>query len=1025
MLNEDSALSLYRAAIAADSEYLPAQFEYITMMRGDLFRGPELTREYGASAGHIGIHGCLAAATSGANDIGRPITLLLALERRAGLSSCTDIFLIAWSQFREGSPEGLRDGLARGARLVRELPEVSNVWSSYASRLAAAGRAGEAERVLREGIARVADPFARFNMMGTLGGFHLSQGDTAGAVALWRAARDAVLRDGRPRLEAQYLSGVCDGAWLSDPTPAARERACREQLAILHAHHAWLSEWGDARNRGHVLVDRGFFAAALLYLNRAVALADSVGTPGLRLIAHNERGRVYSKLGRLALAERDLRLAIAAGATADEPYYLAEAYHNLAHTYEGAGRFAEAAGAADTFAALTAPMRWNPERMISRYDAGTIRWKAGWHAAAARDFAAMVRIVDEQGVSQYFAGEYYERVGDLGRALRYYRDGARIDNEPRSLAALARLYEALGLPDSAAEVARLHDARPMKWTILEGPLLPGVLARRGRLSEAIALSEGWARQELLNGNVEGAAAANLQLAQFQLQDHEPGAALTSATRADSLSRTLHLTGESIKAWRLEGRALLETGKRTQGMAALREAVSLARAHPTAAELLETDLALGDASRTGGDPAAALAAYDRAAAVTERLTAGLEDDPDRTGFRALHLAPFDGALRILLRPGAASSADAALRWSARRKGAALVLAGLPTTALHPPSANDIHATIGRDEALVDYTVLDSGVTAFVVGRRGATIVPLSTPLARLASWTEAIRRPLVAAPGGRVDLAHARFDIAAAESLFRALVAPLTEALGSARRLAIIPDGLLWYVPFPALVVDSAYLIDRYEVRLLPSAQFLTVASQHGTLPTRFHVLAMSYDVPGGAAEVARVRNALGAGQVQTLEGGAATEHAALEASVDVLHLAAHGLVDDRDPLASHLRLAPDRRDDGLLHVSEIAAQRRVPRLVVLSACESVSGRLYAGEGLVGLARAFLVGGARQVVASQWPVDSSAAALMGVFYEQLAKGHSPSAALREAQLALKARPNTAHPIHWAGFVVFQGGMAGAR
>ncbi len=62
----------------------------------------------------------------------------------------------------------------------------------------------------------------------------------------------------------------------------------------------------------------------------------------------------------------------------------------------------------------------------------------------------------------------------------------------------------------------------------------------------------------------------------------------------------------------------------------------------------------------------------------------------------------------------------------------------------------------------------------------------------------------------------------------------------------------------------------------------------------------------------------------------------------------------------------------------------------------------------------------EVVASQWPVGASASDLMGVFYRQLASGKTPSAALRAAQLALRAKPETAHPIHWAGFVVFEGG-----
>src|SRR5439155_1753155 len=86
--------------------------------------------------------------------------------------------------------------------------------------------------------------------------------------------------------------------------------------------------------------------------------------------------------------------------------------------YTAAGRWPEAAAAADSFVALTRPMRYEPLRMMSLHDAGMIRWKAGWHAAAAANFAEMVRVVDdEQNVANYYwAGEYFERTGDLARA---------------------------------------------------------------------------------------------------------------------------------------------------------------------------------------------------------------------------------------------------------------------------------------------------------------------------------------------------------------------------------------------------------------------------------------------------------------------------------------------------------------------------------------------------------------------------------------------------------------------------------
>ncbi len=1030
MLDADSALALYRAARAADPDYLPAQIEYIGRMY-ERFRWPDLHREFAITRTPSAFRACLEAATVAQGTTGRPGALLVALEHRVGISLCTDLFLLSWDV-------RARDRLPRAARAAREAPLLSSVWSNYAERLKAAGRKREAELALREGLAHVDDPIARLSLQLQLFRLHLERADTARAVALANAAAAAVRRDGRPGVRSAHLVQVCSGGWAFGPIAPARELACRQWVVGARAHHAWLVEWYASRSIGRGLLDRGEVAPALPYLDRTVALADSVGTPGLRLVSYMLRGRAYSKLGRFAPAVRDLRRAIGAGAAAEDPYYLAEAYHNLAHTYEGAGDFAAAAGAADTFAATTTLLAQTDElRMMSRHDAGMIRWEAGWHAAADRDFAAMVRLVDEQDTQQYYAGEYFERIGDLGRALRYYRVGPRRWHDTRSLVALTRLYEALGLADSAAAAARLHDAWSDTWTPLEGPLLPGVLAKQGRLAEAVALADTWARHELATGNVQGAAIADLRAAELHLADHQPDSARAAAARADTLSRVLTLRDEAIQARTLEGQALVEAGMTSQGLAALREAAALARAHPTVEGQLQAYLALGHALEASGARTAAAVAYDRAAAPVERMTAGLETDPDRTGFRAEHLAPFDGALRILLRTAPSADVEAALRWSARRKGAALALAGVPAgVALNPPSVLQLRARLGPDEALIDYTVLDSTVTAIVVGRRGASLVPIPASLAQLDAWTDAVRRPLVATPGGRVDLAHARFDVAAAERLFQALVTPLEGVLAGAHRLAIVPDAVLWYVPFAALVIppsaDAAsagpspeYLIDRYEVRLLPSTQFLLGATAGSAMRPGFRVLALSYAVPGGAAELAAVRGALGEGRVLTREGGAATERAALTASAEVLHLAVHSLVDDRDPLASHLRLAPQGTDDGLLHLSEIAGRRLAPRLVVLSACEGVNGRLYAGEGLVGLARAFLVGGTRQVVASEWPVDSSAAGLMGAFYGQLERGIRPAAALRAAQLMLRMQPATAHPIHWAGFVVFEGDAARGR
>ena len=90
-------------------------------------------------------------------------------------------------------------------------------------------------------------------------------------------------------------------------------------------------------------------------------------------------------------------------------------------------------------------------------------------------------------------------------------------------------------------------------------------------------------------------------------------------------------------------------------------------------------------------------------------------------------------------------------------------------------------------------------------------------------------------------------------------------------------------------------------------------------------------------------------------------------------------------------------------------------LVVLSACETGKGRLYAGEGVTGLARAFLYAGSRGVVCSLWSVDDrETAELMTALYKQLRQGRASADALRQAKLAMIHADKP--PVYWAPFIL---------
>ena len=152
-------------------------------------------------------------------------------------------------------------------------------------------------------------------------------------------------------------------------------------------------------------------------------------------------------------------------------------------------------------------------------------------------------------------------------------------------------------------------------------------------------------------------------------------------------------------------------------------------------------------------------------------------------------------------------------------------------------------------------------------------------------------------------------------------------------------------------------------------------------------------------------------------GEAATVEALLKdaGSSGILHLACHTKLDPEDSLGSSLVLAPGG-SKGLLPAYEIVQKMNLHcNLVTLSACDTGSGFAFAHEGVLGIARAFQLAGARSVLMSMWQVaDQSTSLLMRNFYKRLAHGAPKDVALRQA--AIETRRKFPQPFYWAPFVL---------
>ncbi|MCP5242087.1 MAG: CHAT domain-containing protein [Burkholderiales bacterium] len=278
---------------------------------------------------------------------------------------------------------------------------------------------------------------------------------------------------------------------------------------------------------------------------------------------------------------------------------------------------------------------------------------------------------------------------------------------------------------------------------------------------------------------------------------------------------------------------------------------------------------------------------------------------------------------------------------------------------------------------------------------------------------------------------------ALSGLSRLLLEKVTPALPApnGQELIFIPQGPLLMLPFAALQLeDGSRLVDKFPISVAPSLQVLTTLHHSRRKPEhRLAPLVVGNpmqsealftadgrrielsNLPGAQAEAKAVAKLL---QTAPLLGVQANKETVLRRmpGAGIIHLATHGLLEDyfAQGVPGALVLAPSATDSGLLLAAEIERLTLNSDLVVLSACDTGSGRI-TGDGVVGLSRSFLGAGAASVIVSLWSVpDMPTEFLMKSFYQQLISTGNKAEALQQAMLATRERFPA--PVNWAGFIL---------
>ena len=322
--------------------------------------------------------------------------------------------------------------------------------------------------------------------------------------------------------------------------------------------------------------------------------------------------------------------------------------------------------------------------------------------------------------------------------------------------------------------------------------------------------------------------------------------------------------------------------------------------------------------------------------------------------------------------------------------------------------DIQAKLRPDETLVEYYYDEKWLYAFVLNRD--TLSAMRTEAGDLEGEVRTWRAALEDSEG--------KAQLPLAQSLYKKLVAPILARLDRPR-LTFVAHGVLHYVPLAALHSGDEYLIDKFTVRLLPSASVMKYLRAGDTAyPAGALILGNPdlgdprLDLEFAQQEAVAIAKMVPQSRALLRKDASETALRKYGQGFRYLHFATHGEFKADDPLASALYLAKDEQGDGLLTVGKLYSMRFDTDLVTLSACETGLGKIANGDDVVGLTRGFLYAGAATIVASLWKVDDQATSdLMRAFYTNLSQTGKLDA-LRQAQLELKGKHP--QPFFWAPF-----------
>ena len=371
-------------------------------------------------------------------------------------------------------------------------------------------------------------------------------------------------------------------------------------------------------------------------------------------------------------------------------------------------------------------------------------------------------------------------------------------------------------------------------------------------------------------------------------------------------------------------------------------------------------------------------------------------------------------------------------------------------LPPFTLESVRPLLTNNTALLEYAITDDKILLFVI-TTNPNFGMRERPVIRMYSLSLG-RADLVRLSKRFQELIATRDEAApqAARELYDVLLKPAEEQLAGKAKLIIVPDGVLWEIPFEALQKADQYLIDKAAisyaisltalkemrqraVRYKPVGPTTLLAFGSPTLPEccamqRVQTLYKGMElkeISSESPEIGKLQAANKDSRNRFYIGAEARKSRVTSEAKNhnVLYFGTPAILDQYVPMQSQMIFSPesDSTDDGVMKLWEVTKLNSKAQVVVLSNSTIAQRHAQSGNALIALSWAWFVAGTPAVVLSRWPAEpSDAADFITEFHRGLRQTkNSHTQTLRESVLKLKRSPGRENPYHWSGFMVLGG------